>query len=376
MGANREILMKFITQQNEKVKQDVSMQGYKDNSPYRNNPSNTIYGTPQGTSITMQDVSTPLVGMDEFGNKQQMFPGQEYQFPGARVVETPMARYGGLLNKTVKCNNCGWSWKAADGGNDVGTCHKCGEQVDDLLKAQYGKQTDYWNTDKKAFVDSTLTANKNLDFVKRLYDQSKGSIQIPGVPGRSTHYMADDNNRVYPTVVNKDNKLQYLSNPDQAWEYANDNKEYIDFQTPEQAAWFANSPDHSTGYKMGTNVLTTIPHKQNGGDYTGNWFKNADVMSVSNKYQTAGTVKYGTPEYEEAYNKGEVVTKDGQRSPILLDEVTVQNNYKRPRGFWEQYRDKIVEENKDAGVLGAIVGTVPISLNVATLSLDAGFSPL
>jgi hypothetical protein len=77
-------------------------------------------------------------------------------------------------------------------------------------------------------------------------------------------------------------------------------------------------------------------------------------------YQTAGTVKYGTPEYAEAYNKGEVVTDEGVRSPIALDEVVVQNNYKRPRGFWEQYRDKIVEENKDTGPLGAAVG-VPIS---------------
>lgn len=78
------------------------------------------------------------------------------------------------------------------------------------------------------------------------------------------------------------------------------------------------------------------------------------------KYKTGNKVEYGTPEYTEAYNKGEVVTKDGTRSPISLDEVVIQNNYKRPRGFWEQYADKIVDENKDAGPLGAAVGT-PIS---------------
>jgi hypothetical protein len=79
-------------------------------------------------------------------------------------------------------------------------------------------------------------------------------------------------------------------------------------------------------------------------------------------YQGGGekTVKYGTPEYEAAYNRGEVITEDGQRSPIALDEVVVQNNYKRPRGFWEQYRDKIVDENKDSELLGAVIGT-PIS---------------
>jgi hypothetical protein len=73
--------------------------------------------------------------------------------------------------------------------------------------------------------------------------------------------------------------------------------------------------------------------------------------------QQGKQVKYGTPEYTEAYNKGEVITDEGERSPIALDEVVIQNNYKRDRGFWEQYRDKIVEENKDASILGVIMGT-------------------
>jgi LysM repeat protein len=77
-------------------------------------------------------------------------------------------------------------------------------------------------------------------------------------------------------------------------------------------------------------------------------------------YTTGDKVEYGTPEYTEAYNRGEVITDKGVRSPIALDEVVIQNSYKRPRGVWEQYADKIAEENKDAGLLGAIIGT-PIS---------------
>ena len=138
MNKNLEILKRFIGEQNQRIQDDISKQGYKDDSPYRNNPSNTIYGTPQGTPITMKGVSTPLIGMDEFGNRQHMQPGQEYFFPGTQVTETRTAKYGGLLNKTVTCSNCGWSWKAADGGNDVSTCHKCGAEVNELLKAQLG----------------------------------------------------------------------------------------------------------------------------------------------------------------------------------------------------------------------------------------------
>ena len=52
---------------------------------------------------------------------------------------TPKKQNGGsLLTKTIKCSNCGWSWKAADGGNDVSTCHKCGEEV--LIQAQLGTE--------------------------------------------------------------------------------------------------------------------------------------------------------------------------------------------------------------------------------------------
>ena len=95
MNKHRETLMKFIGEQNQRIQNDISKQGYKDNSPYKNNPSNLIQGKPgQPTSITMKGVSTPLIGMDEFGNKQYMQPGQEYQFPGSQVTETPIAQLG------------------------------------------------------------------------------------------------------------------------------------------------------------------------------------------------------------------------------------------------------------------------------------------
>jgi hypothetical protein len=82
------------------------------------------------------------------------------------------------------------------------------------------------------------------------------------------------------------------------------------------------------------------------------------------KAQYGKQVKYGTPEYIEAYNKGEIITDDGVRSPIALDEVVIQNNYKRDRGFWEQSRDKFLNENRDAGLFGAIgsVATYPLAV--------------
>ena len=110
-----------------------STEGYKKNSPDVNNPYNII----DSGSITMEGVDFPVMGTDNLGNSQMMTPGNNYQFPGDQVFEIPMAkRGGGLLDKTMECNNCGWKWKAADGGADVSTCHKCGGSA--LPKAQDG----------------------------------------------------------------------------------------------------------------------------------------------------------------------------------------------------------------------------------------------
>ena len=221
------------------ITQYISIEGYKRYSKDINNPVNII----ESGSITMEDVDFPVMGTDNLGNSQMMMPGNNYQFPGDRVFEVPMAqtgyevpkrngvrlnyddqgkvigesshimktetdgkgnwfsfptlfqdedgtwdttyekqiqlneknwmpaykeaqrrgeviefgtdkeaaikfgegswkpkmkRGGGLLDKTMECNNCGWSWKAADGGADVSTCHKCGGSA--LPKAQDGKE--------------------------------------------------------------------------------------------------------------------------------------------------------------------------------------------------------------------------------------------
>ena len=48
----------------------------------------------------------------------------------------PYKAGGALLTKKVTCKKCGWKWDAADGGDDITTCHKCGGQG--LVHAQDG----------------------------------------------------------------------------------------------------------------------------------------------------------------------------------------------------------------------------------------------
>ena len=169
-----------------------------------------------GSDITMQGVNYPVLGVGSNGKKQMMYPGKDYSFGGAEHVdEYPMMQGGGL-----------------------------------------------WNTDKKQWVDSIHNARReDLNFVQRLFDQSAGSVQIPGEHGRSTHFMESGDGRAYPTVVQKTNgQLQYLNQYDQdaARNYANRTGQYIQFPNDEQAQWYANSPDITKGYKMGTGVLKNI----------------------------------------------------------------------------------------------------------------------
>ena len=46
-------------------------------------------------NITMQGVPYPVLGVDDLGNEQMMYPGFDYTFPGNTVTEYPQLQYGG-----------------------------------------------------------------------------------------------------------------------------------------------------------------------------------------------------------------------------------------------------------------------------------------
>ena len=141
-------------------------------------------------TITMEGVDYPVLGVPDNGQPVMMQPGAYYDFPGANYVDEypqmkkggglktkkytrsiegtnylfaesdlfkkpkklskkrifhPNAKYyaegGALLTKEVTCKKCGWEWDAADGGDDITTCHKCGGQG--LVHAQDGGEIEY-----------------------------------------------------------------------------------------------------------------------------------------------------------------------------------------------------------------------------------------
>lgn len=75
----------------------ISTQGYKRNSPDKNEQSLTI---PSG-DITMQEVDHLVYGQDNYGNSKMMYPGNDYQFPGEFVKEIPIRQQGGKTNPPI-----------------------------------------------------------------------------------------------------------------------------------------------------------------------------------------------------------------------------------------------------------------------------------
>jgi hypothetical protein len=132
------------------------------------------------SNITMEGVPYPVLGVASSGQQVMMQPGQNYNFGDAEYVdEYPMMKNGGgLLSKSVTCSNCGWSWKAVDGGSDPLSCHKCGGTV----KMQAGGQPDYNSIlDQNAADAEKYPSAYHKDFVTGYpVANSAGSIPRPG----------------------------------------------------------------------------------------------------------------------------------------------------------------------------------------------------
>jgi hypothetical protein len=125
--------------------------GYRTYSPFKNLPFIDIETDTIDTDNIVYDLQ--LVANNGVTKNVQKNTGL-HKIPGASVIrEIPIdlekqsfKQGGALLNKTMTCGNCGWKWKAADGGSDITTCHKCGGKA--LPIAQDGKEIKFWTPDK------------------------------------------------------------------------------------------------------------------------------------------------------------------------------------------------------------------------------------
>jgi LysM repeat protein len=225
-----------------------STEGFRIDSPDVNNYQNII---PSG-SITMKERDGsplrkgPIHGIDNLGNEQIMYPGFDYQFPGNEVTETLLAKMGGgLLDKTIKCGNCGWQWKAVDGGSDLYDCHKCGGKG--LVKAQTGNETPKLNVAKLdfsipkstgyAWADEKLKQqNKALEEFKKV--KTKVDTEVKKI--QKKHNVSESTAR---EVYKRQQGLSEQQQPEEV-------RQYIPQSTLSKAKEIALNPMTAAGYKV------------------------------------------------------------------------------------------------------------------------------
>ena len=91
-----------------------------------------------------------------------------------------------------------------------------------------------------------LQDNAHLNFVQRIISPDSYPVLNHGDGTHSTHLMADSEvdgkGIAYPTIIHnpETKKLRWLG-PDAAYEHAMQTGEYIQFDKPEDAGWFAEN---------------------------------------------------------------------------------------------------------------------------------------
>jgi hypothetical protein len=95
---------------------------------------------------------------------------------------------GSLLTKKVTCKKCGWKWDAADGGDDITTCHKCGGQG--LVHAKQGGTNKVVNAYSKHFQPG---GEQETRLPKRIVNRYPGMQNVYGSEGENLNVIKDPN---------------------------------------------------------------------------------------------------------------------------------------------------------------------------------------
>ena len=191
--------------------------GYRTYSPFKNLPFIDIETDTIDTDNIVYDLQ--LVANNGVTKNVQKNTGL-HKIPGASVIrEIPIdlekqsfKQGGALLNKTMTCGNCGWKWKAADGGDDITTCHKCGGQG--LVHAQGGGVTKTKLSDKeeKTFQKFYNTLPDNLMQDDPEYD-IRGYWDSEGRPEEFNYDQPKQDDGYYHAYSINSNTGEYLKAP-------------------------------------------------------------------------------------------------------------------------------------------------------------------
>jgi len=119
----------------------------------------------------------------------------------------PLSNLAELVTATeIICDNCGWEWKIADGGDDLYICHKCGHDNNpDLEEGTCGYDTDV-KTGKKLDTPGGLEEGR-----PKKKDPKKGTGKKPEGSGRRLYTDEDPKDTVSIKFKTKEDIVDTLN---------------------------------------------------------------------------------------------------------------------------------------------------------------------
>jgi hypothetical protein len=135
------------------------------------------------------------------------FPGVKFEQEGEIVVAILPDIINELVTDTeVICDNCGWEWPIADGGDDLYICHKCGHDNNpDLEEGTCGYDTDV-KTGEKLDTPGGLEEGR-----PKKKDPKKGTGKKPEKSGRRLYTDEDPKDTVRIKFKTKEDIVDTLN---------------------------------------------------------------------------------------------------------------------------------------------------------------------
>ena len=101
-----------------------------------------------------------------------------------------------VVDNSIVCDDCGWTWKIKDGGNDLYICHKCGHDntpkgTNNFFEPIQNKQLDFNISSEPTRVDYYKDYYKNLSPPDFKIDKDKDKIVISNISKKGLEHDTD-----------------------------------------------------------------------------------------------------------------------------------------------------------------------------------------
>lgn len=186
---------------------NITKTGYLPDSPDRNNDYNII----PSNQITMDKVQHPVYGIDDQGNQQMMYPGNNYSFPGNYVTEIPVKKTGGSIHIKKSHEGKFTAW-AKNHGYTMSEAIQAGKNSKDTSvrkMATFAANAQHWKQEGGEFFQQ--------GGIKQTSNPYTNNFSMFDLPDPFQHYKSsvDNNGQVWgshPGIVSRQDTDQ-LANP-------------------------------------------------------------------------------------------------------------------------------------------------------------------